>query len=73
MTDSESPIQVDQARMERALASPHFLIPEGLTAEQVGQFIDAVAKATEVERERCAVIAEDMDYGDGIAAAIRKG
>lgn len=47
------PVHIDIERMEKLLKGPRYMVPNGLTAEQIGEFFDAMARvATDVERER---------------------
>ena len=76
--DSLPPVHIDIERMERALAGPRMTVPRGLSDEELSRFFNelgAMMNYVEAqERERCARLADDMDYGMGeLAAAIRKG
>ena len=48
------PVHVDRERMERALAGPRFMVPGGLTPEEIVAYIDEVAE--HIETGGCEVV-----------------
>jgi hypothetical protein len=44
----EEPVHIDRERMEKALAGPRFLVPDGMTAEQFVAFTTEVGRAYEL-------------------------
>jgi hypothetical protein len=63
--DDLPPVHIDRERFDKALKGPRYMVPSGLTPEQIGEFFDTMSRiandATAAERERCANLCDKID------------